>query len=636
MKKNYIKIASLIGVVVMLSSCLKTEELDSVKAMREAKVDNLKAGTAKLTADAAMAEANTKYRLAEVSAITIKNRYDSATNAYQLQIKQAESRYYATYWAAKAMADSATQLKYKQQAAYDLAVAEANRDRDIANAKYMMEYYKSLEVDYIQQQLQKVQDAKNSLLTAQKTFIERQEALYEAALKAKSDSINATLKNPAISNLYNDYFAYYNGGTLKSGLVINDGIFSLKQTILTDRNTMLLTEKVNKETQVKTNNDLLLTYKASLTTDSLDIVAQNKLIEIYTNSKTAANYDDAISVLEDLLLVAAADFQQKEIEWKKQVELLNEATDAYNVANTDYNNNVTKKNTAKSGFDAILNSYVLVPSKTYDGFLIKKSELAADFSDKQSVYLTWKNKFDAALLALNTAKTTKYNAQTRKDAADAAVAAATINGGAASQAQIDEQTAANTALTIAVTNLNTKQNDYDNIVAQYSTAETNYNNAKASNDTIIARDQRYLAYKAAYDTAVNKEVSLKSTKDAKLLAKNNQQAIVDAANTAQTNAKTIYNTYAGGKTSLEGLKLVTNNTIALSQLDSKIADAKKQIALENNSITDTKSKIARINDNLFQYDDAIEKLQQQIDLNQALVDEYEAAAAKVKAEIDKL
>ena len=73
MKKNYLKLV-LFSVVAMFlaTSCLETEELDSVKKMREAKTDQLNAQT---------------------QTTLIKNRYDSLNYNLTLVLNESNNKY---------------------------------------------------------------------------------------------------------------------------------------------------------------------------------------------------------------------------------------------------------------------------------------------------------------------------------------------------------------------------------------------------------------------------------------------------------------------------------------------------------------------------------------------------------------
>lgn len=120
MKKHYLQFgALLLATSLTVVSCVETEELDSVKAMREAKADNMNAQTALVNNQALLAAA-------QLASQRIQNSYDSVSNSYQLLVEKANADYQVAL-ANNSETVAAERLKTDlANAAYQLSVANSN------------------------------------------------------------------------------------------------------------------------------------------------------------------------------------------------------------------------------------------------------------------------------------------------------------------------------------------------------------------------------------------------------------------------------------------------------------------------------------------------------------------------------
>ncbi|HEY9123848.1 MAG TPA: hypothetical protein PK252_10885 [Bacteroidales bacterium] len=578
MKKNLLKL-SIYGVcaVFVATSCLETEELDSVKAMREAKADKLQA---------------------EADAAVLKNAYDSAKYKLDLSVATAQSQY---------------------------NIADYNFQQQMLKLTYSRD--SQLVVD---QMAINIQNSKTNLISAQVAFVNSQATLFTAKQNYLRDSVNASAKNQALVNLYNDYFAYYNGGTLSSGVTINRGIFTLRGDILAEKGT-LLTALNNQANDIEIKANLILGYRDNIRTDSLSIVAKQKTITIYNGAKTSADYTKAIDDITSLVNSAEVDFVAKQ---NARVILEDDKAKAYNAdtaATNTYNRNLARKNKANNDMKNLL---TLVGVNTFNELVQEQARVASDLTDKSGVYNIWATQFTTATNNLAASKNTKNQAQVRKDAADAVVASVTAAGGTPTSAQLTEQTNATQALSDANTDLAAKQSTYDNVKAGYDPAKTAYDNAKIANDSIVARRARYDGFSAIYDEADGKVASLLAAKDAKKADYEAALKQYNEALTAENIAKNNYVSYKACKTTLEGISLISDASVKISQLDDKIAALQKDIATLQNDINDYNLQISRVNKADYTYEDAIKTSNAKIAMYTSLLTEYETNAAAIKAKID--
>ena len=646
MKKNYLKLVLIgLGMVVIASSCLKTEELDSVKQMRQANADKLKAqANAQIILNRydslnnslkiVMGESNNKYNIAMN---LYKTRFDSANAAYVAQTNKAnadyttaknkaDADYYTAYKKAQSAADVAYQNQLTAQYNGQIAVLAAQQARDIEQAKMSQANYLQTEQSY-------VQGAKNDLINDQITYIQNVEALYEAKLQAKTDSIN--FNTGQASKLYNDYFAYYNGGTLTDGTNIANGIFTLKGTILTEKNTLLGLQKAQVDS-VKAKADLINSYRSNIRIDSLKIVDYNKLITIYQNAKTAADYTTAIASITSLVNAAETDYVAKDAAYANLIQPRNAAYDADTAATRQY----TVNNTQKASYTAACNTILSGYSNSYNTLTQEVSRLAIDLTDKQAVLASWQTSLNSAYSDLNTANNAKNNAQSTYDKACAVTKGARLSGVAPTAQQITDSTNAYntlyTPITGAVAVQTAKQNTYNSVEAQFNTAKTNLTTAQTANDSVVARKGRYDIYKPLADAADAKVATLKATMDAKVAAYVTAQNNLNVALANKEITADTYTNYKSAKTTIEGLSLLSDVTIKFSALDDAIATQNTNIATSNNKIADYKSRITFIGSAYFKYQDAMATSQQKIDYYTAQIAEYVAAATAIKAQIDKL
>ena len=625
MKKNFLKL-SIYGVCAMFiaTSCLETEELDSVKKMREAKADKLQA---------------------EADAAVLKNAYDSAVYKLNLTVSAASSQYSVADYGFKQQMLKLSYSKDSLDKALSMLLAKSTSAANIAYQEYLVAQYQRDEQSAVNQMNQMIEDAKVQLIQAQINFVNNQSNLFKAKQNYKSDSINAVAKNQTLTNLYNDYFGYFNGGiTLSTGVYISKGIFTLRGDILTEKGN-LLTATNNKNNDIETKANQILSHRDNIRTDSLGIVAKQKTITVYQNAKTSADYTDAINDITSLVNSAEIDFVAKQNARALLEEPKAKAYDADTTATNTYNRNMTRKAKAKVDMNNLL---TLVGVTTFNDLVHKQGTVAtsltdatADQTDKTTVYNTWLAKLNTAISSLNAAKNTKNQAQTRLDAADAVVNSVLAAGGTPTTAQTNEQTAANTALTAAITDQTDKQNIYDAVKAGYDPAQaayegakTTYNNARDANDSIIVRRARYDGFGVIYDECEGKVATLLATKDTKNAEYKAALAQFNTALTAENIAKNTFVSYKACKTTLEGIALISDAAVKMSQLDDKIAAAQKDIATLNNDIADYKLQISRINKSDYTYDDAIATSNAKIAMLTSLLTEYEANATAIKAKID--
>jgi hypothetical protein len=737
MKRNHLKLLFYgLGAMMIATSCLKTEELDSVKALRDAKTAKTNAETNAIKLDNAYDSANYLIQLATNKAYSdyqnanneftlykskMNFKIDSANAVYNSAINKANADYqvayqkayaeyqiayqkayadyqvayyanqtsqnsastntyiteqqaHADYWvayyasqaslaASQAAKEVALTKAYEAEQAYEKAkfekqqaVLAATQATEIAYQEELLAQYQRDEQSYINQMQQSIIDAKVQLLNSQTQVYNNQIALNDAIVAAQKDSINNSLKNPLLVTLYNDYFAYYNGSAspLSTGVTIaaNKGIFGLKQQILTDQDKLLTNAsyKIAKENLVKTNANLKVTKLAAIRTDSLKVVADNELIAVYTNAKTAANYDASIAAINDLMTDAAADVTTKEMTKTDEKETLDELTNIYTIANTaltDANTAITTntaaKNAAQAAMTALLGTYLFT---TLDQLQTQQTNLTSTVNTNTQQVAAWQTQYNLANSDLATKTTARNNALRDRDVAQAAYDASVANNDPPAT-----QSSLLTDLTNKTTTYNTAQaawvlsdNEYTAVLTGLNTAKTTLTASQTALQDVIDDIADYNLDLAEYNKAVGKEAALTADRDAKktdmetkLAAKDAQKIISDAAALAYTNALSTYNTYAGGKVALEALKSTGDApTKDLSALDNEIFALQQDIENQNNDIADIRLQIARINDGSFKIDDDIALLTEQVAYNEALVADYEAKATAVKAQIDAL
>lgn len=264
MKKTFLKFSVLLlGAVIMVSSCVKTEESDEVKALRKARVEQM-----------TLANELTKIdiQIKEVTLLTNRNTLirDSIKLLNELKLN---SLVYVK--------DSAN---YNSQIASFYAQLQANNNQLQANK------------DALQKQI----------VDAQRTLSDSKR-LLDITLKA--EQVQA-MSNPVLASLLNDYDVYYNGGTLDDGGIIALGIYDLTEDNLDKQQDIL---DLNIEKDNLTN--IIEQYKN-------DSIAYQNIANAYTNitknltaAKAGSGIATALANAQTQLSKSIVDYEKAKIDY---------------------------------------------------------------------------------------------------------------------------------------------------------------------------------------------------------------------------------------------------------------------------------------------------------------------------------
>ncbi len=543
MRKNVLKASAfLLGTALVITSCVKTEELDSVKAIREAKA-------ASLTADANYRNAETQLQLAQVAYTNYTRWIDSAQKVATLPGLTAQGQ--------------------AQAAQAQLTIEKANEA--LAAAK-------------LQSQID---------------------------LKTLQDSYDAIKNNnPTLAMLVKDFNTYYNGyGTLSSGVYIQKGIYSLKEEILNNQNQII-------GLQVSDNSISLVLNQLNdqLVKDSFDLKASKAVLKIYQDAEASGNYASAMTSAKNLEASAYADYIAK---YNIQQTALNSSNNAHSLAliahdalftaESDSSSNSWYKVTDINSITASLNSY--------------KSKVKQDSLNT----ITYTSQFNIANSSLQTKSATLDAANATLSSTQATVQAASLNGGTPTVAQQTALTNATTAQAAAQQDYQTASNLYTNAKSALDNATSAYNSDAQYLKMYQDKLTSYNKAKADYEAAVAKLSSLWADYSAKMADyktkdKNRQTAEKDA-----TYAYTLYGTAQNAVFGLDNV---------YSDLNSQIEAYQNEINVEKSTIVNDINKIAQTKQNTNATSDRIKTLNDQITNDQALIDNYTAAAAALKTKID--
>ncbi len=576
MKKHFLQFgALLLATSLTVVSCVETEELDSVKAMREAKTNSL--------------VADTQIKMANLAAIRIQNSYDSINNAYNLEVSKANT---------------------------DAAVVEAKARLERANATLAAE---------VENSKRTLSQAIVSLRTQQIAEIAKQNEYNEELLN-----------NPEKKRLTDDYNLFYNGnGTTTDGIVITSGIYALKADIIA-KNKSKLGLLASKESMIETDANAILTLKASIRQDSVDIANFNRILAIGLAAKNTQDYSAAYSSLVTLFNSAFSEYNNK----KEEATLALNTKDLANAelvnATATYNANDAKKTTALTAMNTILTTYSVA---SLDGLNVELDALKASEAnalktknDADNKVNIWKNNYstvNAELVSIegkrNAAFIAMQMAQYQVDTADVAApgASTTLN---------DSLTSKTTKYNNLVIAYNAAKTTYDAVDASYAAAQTAqkaantaYATAQTNTLTLVTKIESFNSNKVIYDAAVAAESGLLAIKKAKADALSAANATLTLAQAAETSANTYYVAVNSSKTSMKGV--MDGIYSANAAIDATEASTRKSIAEKENDIEDLKLQIARVGDiNTYNYDEEIELLNEKIAVATSLLTVYEKKA----------
>lgn len=606
MKRNPIKFGAIfLAASMALVSCVETEELDSVKAMREAKTNSIDASTA-LTNYQAMQQ-------------KIKNSYDSINYVYQLQVNKANADYNV------AVANNNTAV-----AAENLKVALANAAASLAAANSNL----ALQTEYAKRDLF---NAQQNTLYAQINFIEAQAA---QKLQANND--------PFKLGLIEEYNTYYSGGYLTDGntYITNGGIFGLKYEIAQDNINILNTTRY-KAGEVNDNASQVLSYEYSKEQALVSINEYQRIIDFQQEATSTQNNEAAYASLKALAVTALSDYDAKEALAQIAENTSDTAYTAMNIASNNYYDNSNIKWDAKNICDNILGNYGV---GSVDGLQTVLNEATLDISaannnlsEANKQVSTWKAQYDITHAKLVADEAAKNSADLALQTAQYKVDTANVAAPFASQTLIDDVTAKQTVFDDAVTKYNTT-------MGEYNTVEGNYNNAQytarnAQDDVTSATEYKaditndiatYNVNYPIYSAALAKEASLLSIMNAKEDAYDIAYANYQMASSTMYNASNYYWTVVDARDAMS--YLIDNVEGANEQVALSIASAERQIADLNEDIVEYDVQIAQYSNANYtaDYDAEIAEYQTNIANNTALVAIYEAKAAAILAQIGTL
>lgn len=313
MKKKLFLGALLLGALT-LNSCVDNVESDSVKSVRQAKAEQLKAKADldKATGEAALITANAEKAVQETLA-----EYQKAQAEYEKARAEYEKAQ-AAYWNAKAESEQAAAAQAAEQAAIDLEKAKlqlANYEKMIASleAKWEEQLYKNQEaalkakielekaikkgdqakIDELETLLTNYTTASKALITAQKDLADKKMKLakYEAGLMSSNQLTVAQLNS-------------YYGKKIEKQIEI-DGYEAALQVL-------------EKEYNYEDAKEALDQARKEL--GDLKIVSGNKEVA-WNNSKVLANN---------------AEFKLKDSQYKVAVDNIIDYSDNYDIVNSIY------------------------------------------------------------------------------------------------------------------------------------------------------------------------------------------------------------------------------------------------------------------------------------------------------------
>jgi hypothetical protein len=526
MKKNVLKASAfLLGTALIVTSCVKTEELDSVKAIREAKA-------AMLTADVNYKNAQAKIELADANYKRWSDSVQvvSSLNAANLQAQQ-------------------TQISIDQ--------------------------------------------AKISLQTAQ-----LQSQLDQKKIQDQIDAFQKS--NSALAALAKDFNAYYFSGTLSSGIIISKGIYNLKSEILNDQTSIInLKQYLTNGNRTSTLNGFI----SKLNTDSTNLKGALLNLATFQNIKNTGVDAATLQSAKTQLAAALNDWQAKSTAYQNAATTKTNADNAYLKA---YNDSASFYQQMKwNGF---------VNGDQLQQAIKRQSDLVS--TDKSSVDYYTKALADTTT-AYNAAQATYNAAQATLDAAQATVTAVQLNGGTPTASQTAAVNDAQTALNKAGNRLNAVQNQYYFFTSKVSAITSTYQNDASQLTTYQNLLQQYnnISKTSVYSLYVTYLTAENTYNDA--------QNAVNIAQSSYSAASNLYNT-------LENI-LSSNQSI-----DNAIANINTQITQWKNYIVDDNANISNIDllSGTESNNNEIARLTKEITDDQALIDNYTAAAAALKTKID--
>ena len=613
MKKHYLQFgALLLATSLTVVSCVETEELDSVKAMREAKADNMNAQTALVNNQALLAAA-------QLASQRIQNSYDSVSNSYQLLVEKANADYQV------ALANNSE------------TVAAERLKTDLANAAYQLSVANSnLAVQ--------AEQAKSSLYQAQSDALYFQMQFTQAQAKQQLEANN----NPFKLGLLRDYSVYYNGGTLSDDetYIADGGIFGLKADIADENENILdyTRYKANSVYNNQTEIDYLTAKKVAIGTY---IAEQNRVLQIGLDAKSTQDNSAAYNSLKTLAADALTAYDAKKALAVIAENKRDTAETSYYNAQNLYYSNYQVMNDADDICDDILWDYgvdaVAGLQTQLNEANVSLANANTTLSDATKEVAIWKAKYDIVYPKLTTDNAVKDAAYLALQAAIYQVDTADVTPPMASQTLKDAVTAKQTIYDDAETKYNATVAEYNSVNSNYqsalnylSNAQSNLNYASENvNDITLAISTYNLNY-PIYTAALAKDASLY----AQYIAKRDQYDVLDREyNVAYDNLSNAYNFYQSAVSARDNMASTIDDMASNNEsIDRLIADTNQSIADYNAEIVSIDAEIAAYTNVKSQagYDNMIAEAQERITSKTKVIALLEAKAAAIFAQIGSL
>jgi hypothetical protein len=639
MKKNLLKLAVYaVGAVFIASSCLKTEELESVKSIREANASKINA---------------------ETEAILLQNWYDSSNYVLNLSYNEAQNNYNISQFQYNEMmlrisyqkdsADEANaRLLAKAQNDYNIAIQNAKTTNDVAlanatlAAQVAQQQYLQAQSEYNEQQQRdllsrQILIGQGNLISERTTIAQRQSAYYLQLMTTQNDSIKKA--NSSLINLYSDYNKYYSSGTnltLSTGVVLSKGIFAFEADLLTAKNNLLNWQDLQAN-DVEAEANLILSHRNNIRLDSVTIVDNNRIIGLYENAKTTSNYDNVMTSINQMLQTAETEYITRQAAYLQLIHPTEIAENEDTAATNTYNRNSVEKGAYQTKYLAELATAGCTSEKE---LTIKLDTLLRKVSNTKAVYDIWTSELNSVSQKLSTANTTTMTRQNDYNTVCATLLAKRNNDINPSPTELADSTSKRLLYYAAQKESDSIKSNYDKTEAKYLTSLTNYTNAVNTYNTNSTYKTNYDSYRAVYVADSAKDATLKTNMITKKDAYKTASAALNSALGSYNNAAQSYNNYLNAKNTLASF---TNNPdgtdpnqILISGLTDAIANLENSNTTLENDIADYLLQINRINEDDYKIDDMITRYTNEIDYLEGVITDYQDKADAIKTQIDAL
>lgn len=317
--------------------------------------------------------------------------------------------------------------------------------------------------------------------------------------------------------------------------------------------------------QASTNQMAFITtdYQLQVTSTTLEVAANEQMLAILNAVKTSTNYQAGIDSVAAVYQVSAVSYEQSLLILDNANGLSDKAWADYNNANTSYNNTKNNMASALGGYNTIEDLTLAVNDATSE--VASLTSVAAQFSVSER----------AALAAKTTASADRDAKEASYYSAAAVVDNKQLNGGTASQVELDAETAALAAYNTSITSYNTAYSNYETAYNALKAANTDVANMKSALGSLQDDVVTYNEAKGSLDALLAARISALSTAN----------ALDFKADEANATFTAIKNIKSAQKSLLDELKDDKNNIDnAISDLESAINNGKASIQTANDKI----------------------------------------------------